>query len=84
MKLLLDTHILVCGAAEPERLPMSAVSLIENPDNEVVFSVVSLWVVAQAPAQDARTSVDAGVLRRNLFDNGDPIPMTIARGALAL
>ena len=83
MKLLLDTHILLWGAAEPERLPMSAVSLIEDPDNEVVFSAVSLWEVAIKSARGQQNfRVDPGLLRRNLFDNGYlEIPMTGSHAA---
>ncbi len=83
MKLLLDTHILLWGAAEPERLPMSAVSLIEDPDNEVVFSAVSLWEVAIKSARGRQNfRVDPGLLRRNLFDNGYlEIPMTGSHAA---
>lgn len=83
MKLLLDTHILLWGAAEPERLPMSAVSLIEDPDNEVVFSAVSLWEVAIKTARGRQNfRVDPGLLRRNLFDNGYlEIPMTGSHAA---
>ena len=41
MRLLLDTHILLWGAIEPERLSVTANALIEDPDNEITFSVVS-------------------------------------------
>ena len=46
MRLLLDTHILLWAAVEPERLSRAASSLVENPDNAIMFSVVSLWEVA--------------------------------------
>jgi hypothetical protein len=46
MRLLLDTHILLWGAVEPERLSHVARSLIESPDNEMVFSGLSLWEIA--------------------------------------
>ena len=35
MRLLLDTHILLWGAIEPERLSRAASALIESPDNEI-------------------------------------------------
>jgi PIN domain nuclease of toxin-antitoxin system len=71
MKLLLDTHILLWGAAEPERLSKSASSLIENPDNEVMFSAVSLWeIVIKTGRGRADFRVDAAILRRGLSDNG--------------
>ena len=71
MRLLLDTHILLWAAGEPERLSEAASSLIENADNEIVFSAVSLWEIAIKTGRgrdDFR--IDAGLFRRNLFDNG--------------
>lgn len=71
MKLLLDTHVLLWAAGEPERLPEEARVLLEAPDNELVFSVASLWEVAIKSAlgrEDFR--VDAAVLRRGLIENG--------------
>ena len=71
MRLLLDTHILLWGAVEPERLSRVASSLIESPDNEMVFSALSLWEIAIKTGRGrADFRIDAGMLRRNLFDNG--------------
>ena len=71
MKVLLDTHVLLWAAGEPERLPEQARQLLEAPENELVFSVASLWEVAIKSAlgrDDFR--VDAAVLRRGLIENG--------------
>jgi PIN domain nuclease of toxin-antitoxin system len=71
MKLLLDTHLLLWAAGEPGRLSTEAHSLIGNPDNELLFSVASLWEVAIKRGlgrEDFR--VDARLLRRGLLDNG--------------
>ena len=38
LKLLLDTHLLLWSAGEPHRLSKQARTLIENPDNELLFS----------------------------------------------
>jgi PIN domain nuclease of toxin-antitoxin system len=71
MRLLLDTHILLWGVIEPERLSRVASSLIENPDNEMVFSALSIWQIAiKTGLGRADFRLDAGVLRRSLFDNG--------------
>jgi PIN domain nuclease of toxin-antitoxin system len=71
MRLLLDTHILLWGAIEPERLSRVASSLIESLDNEVVFSALSIWEVAiKTSLGRADFRLDAGLLRRSLFDNG--------------
>jgi PIN domain nuclease of toxin-antitoxin system len=45
MKLLLDTHLLIWIASEPEKLTRAAVSMIENPLNELFFSVVNIWEI---------------------------------------
>ena len=71
MKVLLYTHVLLWAAGEPERLPEQARQLLEAPENELVFSVASLWEVAIKSAlgrEDFR--VDAAVLRRGLIENG--------------
>lgn len=46
MKLLLDTHLLLRAAGEPDRLPPAVLAEIENPDNDLIFSAASLWEVA--------------------------------------
>lgn len=46
MKLLLDTHLLLWAAGEPRRLSKEARTLIDNPDDELLFSAASLWEVA--------------------------------------
>jgi PIN domain nuclease of toxin-antitoxin system len=71
MKLLLDTHLLLWAAGEPQRLSKEARTLIDNPDNELLFSAASLWEVAIKRGlgrEDFR--VDARLLRRGLLDNG--------------
>jgi PIN domain nuclease of toxin-antitoxin system len=71
MKLLLDTHLLLWAAGHPDRLSAEARSLIDNPQNEVLFSAVSLWEVAikRGLGRDD-FKADARVLRRGLLDNG--------------
>ena len=71
MKLLLDTHLLLWAAGEPKRLSKPARRLIDNPDNELLFSAASLWEVAikrRLGREDFK--VDARLLRRGLLDNG--------------
>jgi PIN domain nuclease of toxin-antitoxin system len=71
MKLLLDTHLLLWAAGQPDRLPSAARSLIDNPENELLFSAASLWEVAikRGLGRDD-FQVDARLLRRGLLDNG--------------
>ena len=46
MKLLLDTHIVLWYITDDQRLPVLAREMINNPENEVYYSMVSLWEVA--------------------------------------
>ncbi len=71
MKLLLDTHVLLWAAGEPARLPASARRLINDADNEPLFSVASLWEIAIKRGLGRKDfQVDARLLRRGLVDNG--------------
>ncbi|PRD44901.1 PIN domain nuclease [Phyllobacterium phragmitis] len=71
MKLLLDTHLLLWAAGEPERLSTAALAEIENPDNELIFSAASLWEVAIKRGLGREDfTVDPRLLRRGLLDNG--------------
>lgn len=71
MKLLLDTHLLLWAAGSPERLPVAARSLLEDPKNELLFSAASLWeITIKRGLGRSDFQVDARVLRRGLLDNG--------------
>jgi PIN domain nuclease of toxin-antitoxin system len=70
MKLLLDTHLLLWAAGEPERLPAGARDLVSDLHHELLFSVVSLWEVAiKRGLGRADFRVDPRLLRRGLLDN---------------
>jgi len=45
MKLLLDTHLLLWAAEGFEYLPPDAQTLMNDPENELFFSVASLWEI---------------------------------------
>ncbi len=45
MKILLDTHILLWAISNDVKLPEKARKLIENDENEIYYSIVSLWEV---------------------------------------
>lgn len=45
MRLLLDTQALLIWLTEPERLKPSTRAMIEDPDNEVLLSAVTLWEI---------------------------------------
>lgn len=71
MKLLLDTHVLLWAAGSPAQLPPDVRAMLENPDNELVFSAASFWeITIKRSLGRADFQVDARVLRRGLLDNG--------------
>ena len=43
MKILLDTHTFIWCDSDPSNLSATAVSLLKNPGNTVLVSVVSIW-----------------------------------------
>ncbi len=45
MKLLLDTHIVLWAAGQPEKLSESARSLLTASDNVLFFSAASIWEI---------------------------------------
>ncbi len=46
MKLLLDTHLLLWAASQPERLTAKARKLINYTEYDLVFSAASFWEIA--------------------------------------
>lgn len=71
MKLLLDTHLLLWAADNIERVPPGARALMSDPQNELLFSVVSLWEIAiKSGLNRPDFCIDARMLRRGLIDNG--------------
>ena len=71
MKLLLDTHLLLWAAGQPEKLSTTARGLLEDASNELLFSAASLWEVAiKATLGREDFRVEPRLLRRGLLDNG--------------
>lgn len=46
MRILLDTNVLLWTVAMPSRLDESTRSMIQDQDNDVSFSAVSIWEIA--------------------------------------
>ena len=78
MKLLLDTHLLLWAAGEPDKLSVRARSLMEDQNNDLVFSAASLWeVTIKAGLGRADFQIDPHLLRRGLIENGyEELPVT--------
>jgi PIN domain nuclease of toxin-antitoxin system len=78
MNLLLDTQLLLWAAATPELLSKEASDIIQNRENRLYFSAVSIWEITIKRGL-GRTDfrVDPALLRRGLVENGyDELPMT--------
>ncbi|MBP7860174.1 type II toxin-antitoxin system VapC family toxin [bacterium] len=71
MKFLLDTHLLLWAAGQPDRLPMSAFKLLEDLENDLYFSAASLWEISIKNTLGREDfQVEPRLLRRGLLDNG--------------
>jgi PIN domain nuclease of toxin-antitoxin system len=71
MRLLLDTHLLLWAAGTPERLSESAMALVEDPQNVLIFSAASLWeITIKRTLGRGDFQVDPRLLRRGLVDAG--------------
>jgi PIN domain nuclease of toxin-antitoxin system len=59
VNLLLDTHLLVWAVTSPRRMSHVAAGLIEDPDNNVFFSPISIWeIVVKSALNRADFTVD--------------------------
>lgn len=83
MNLLLDTHLLLWAAGQPDRLPEAAKNLLLDPANHLYFSAASIWEIAIKTGlgrPDFR--VDARAFRRSLADNGyEELPIISSHAA---
>jgi PIN domain nuclease of toxin-antitoxin system len=71
MKLLLDTHLLIWTAGNVRKLSKTARELIEDRDNDIAFSAVSIWEIAIKYALEKPDfDVDPHLVRRGCLDNG--------------
>lgn len=70
MKLLLDTHLLLWAANEPDHVSVEAIALLSDPNQELLFSAASIWEIAiKNGLGRADFKVDARLLRSGLLDN---------------
>jgi PIN domain nuclease of toxin-antitoxin system len=71
MRLLIDTHLLLRAAGEPQKLSPAARRLLDDAGNELWFSPASLWEVASKQAAGrADLRVEPRRLRRELLAHG--------------
>lgn len=71
MRLLLDTHLLLWAAGQPERLSKKAQGLLLDTANHLVFSSASLWEIAiKCDLGRKNFTVDPRRLWQRLLANG--------------
>ena len=71
MKLLLDTHVVLWAAGQPEKLSKSARTLLTTPENDLFFSVASMWeIVIKRGLGREDFKVNPWRLRKMLTANG--------------
>jgi PIN domain nuclease of toxin-antitoxin system len=71
LRLLLDTHLLLWASGPTERLPAAAALMLDDPDNELLFSVASLWeITIKHGLRRPDFQVDPRVFRQELLENG--------------
>jgi PIN domain nuclease of toxin-antitoxin system len=71
MKLLIDTHLLLWAAGEPEKLSAPARAMLSKPGNKLSFSAASIWEIViklQLGREDFK--VDPYRLRKMLVVHG--------------
>ena len=85
MKLLLDTHILLWSAGQPDKLSTDARTLLLDSSNALFFSAASIWeiVIKRGLGRDD-FKVDPLRLRKQLVINGYEEVSVSADHALAV
>lgn len=83
MKLLLDTQVLLLAAGAPEQLSQAARALLEDSNNDLIFSSASLWEIEiKRGLGRVDFKADPRLLRRGLLDNGySELPITSEHAA---
>lgn len=88
MRLLLDTHTAVWAVMDDANLSMSARRLLEDPQNTVFVSVVSLWEIAIKSSLGGRRSgampISAAAALQEFAEAGFDILPISARHAVAV
>lgn len=80
---LLDTHLLLWAAYEPDRLPVTAREILADRVTVPMYSAASIWEVSiKASLGRNDFDVDPHILRRGLVENEyEELPITAAHAA---
>jgi PIN domain nuclease of toxin-antitoxin system len=80
MKVLLDTHTFLWWDNEPDKLPKVIYDLCQNPENELLLSIVSVWEIqikAQLGKLTLRTSLAQIVTDQQIQNGITLLPITL-------
>jgi PIN domain nuclease of toxin-antitoxin system len=68
LRLLLDTHIILWSAADPEKLSQNIADELENHSNELWFSPISVWEILLL-AEKGRIGLESDIVEsvRDIF-----------------
>ena len=70
MNLLVDTHIILWAANQPQKLSDKAEQLLADTGNTLIFSAASIWEIAiKNRLGKAHFQFEPQMLRRGLLDN---------------
>ena len=71
MNILLDTHLLLWIASEPERVPEGVLDMLMDDGVTAFFSAANIWEIAiKSGLGRSDFELDASLFRRNLLDHG--------------
>lgn len=71
MRYLLDTHIVLWLAYQPEKLPPHVFDLISTLDNKIYFSAVNLWeIIIKKSLGRPDFMVNPTLIYQGLLENG--------------
>lgn len=77
MKLLLDTHILIWMLMNAPELTIKARSLVENHDNRLYYSTISVWEVAIKHRLHPQKIPCSGMKFISLCEASDMVPLSL-------
>jgi len=78
MKILLDTHFILWALLDQKRLSSRARAIIEAEENQILFSVASLWEIAIKRTSGKRDfKVAPQILRRTMLES-DYLELSLA------
>jgi PIN domain nuclease of toxin-antitoxin system len=82
MRLLLDSHTLLCWLEESPILSAEAYEAIAEPDNDVVVSAATVWEL-EIKRAIGKLEAPGQLVRQITAEEFEPLPITLEHGASA-